>query len=702
MIKGSSDKTDVARFLVLEDDLARYNKAYYERDAPLVTDAVYDALKREWEALLSKNPSLKKQSKLGLVGEKPSTRFSKVRHLQPLHSLDNVFDAQGAKDFLLKIRRFLGAAEQEPLAFVGEPKIDGLSCALLYKNGHLSRGATRGDGVFGEDITANIKTLSSVPHTLKGTDVPPVLEVRGEVYMAKKAFMDLNDARKDSGENPFANPRNAAAGSLRQLDAKITASRPLKFRPHGFSVQNWSLKTYADVAAAFASWGFCMPEAEVLDTFDHLFKHYNALAEGRADIPFDIDGVVYKLNDLSLWDKLGHSQKAPRFAFAFKFSAEEAVTKLLDIDIQVGRLGTLTPVAHLEPINVGGVLVTRASLHNQDELKRKDVRIGDTVTVKRAGDVIPQIVSVHLNRRQPSSTPFVFPQTCPVCSAPVVREDDGVALRCTGSWLCAAQKLARLKHFVSRAAFDVEGLSQQNLSFFIAKGWVQEPADLFKLEERYGGAAETSNAQAPRHLLENCPGWGKVSASNLFKALEQRRRILLSRFLYALGIPGVGVATAKVVAVHYKTLNTLLSEVAKISDEMSSADTAAFDELKALYGVGEVVAKDIAAFIANKDNRRMIDNICLSVTVLPHAPARTASDHPFSQKTLVFTGTLAMPRQQAKERAERAGAFVTTALSAKTTYLVAGTSAGSKLKKAEALGVKVLSEAAFLERLKPF
>lgn len=701
----------------LDAQLARYNKAYYNDDAPLVTDAVYDQLKKERDALIEKWPALQAKSSLNPVGAAPSGRFEKVRHLAPLHSLDNVFDGNEAADFIAKINRFLGATDPNHV-FVAEPKMDGLSVALLYEKGHLVRAATRGDGVWGEKITDNVKTIGNVPKTLQGPGVPPVIEVRGEVYIEKQAFLALNQKREAAKEAPFANPRNAAAGSLRQLDASVTALRPLAFRPHGFEAPAWPVATYVEAINCFKAWGFQVETPPLCKSLEALKAHHHGLEQQRAQLPFDIDGAVYKINDLQLWAKLGHSHKAPRFAFAFKFSAEEAITQLLDIKLQVGRLGTLTPVAHLEPVNVGGVLVTRASLHNQDELQRKDVRAGDTVTVKRAGDVIPQVVAVHLDQRPKEAKPFVFPSRCPVCDAKVAQVEGEVAVRCTGGWTCAAQKLARLKHFVSRAAFDIEGLSVKHLAFFLEQGWVKMPADLFTLEARNAQnkqantqkqevLSDTLFERAPEPLLENCPGWGPLSVQNLWQAINARRSLALDRFLYALGIPGVGVATAKVLAKEYKSLPAFLEAMQKAASSHTDdagvpCDHPALAALKSLYGVGDVMAQDIVAFVSSPANQIMITNMTQHVTVQPFAVKEKPENHALSGKTLVFTGTLSLPRQQLKERAERAGAWVTTAISSKTDFLIAGASAGSKLKKAGALKVSVLTEKAFLELLKPF
>jgi len=690
-------KAETRRFHNLDKELCRHNKAYYQDDAPLITDAAYDVLKKEWESFQNKWPHLRSESRALAIGAEPRSDFKRVRHHAPLYSLNNIFNEQGLTDFLEKIHRFLGTSpekEEDRPVFVAEPKLDGLSVVLVYENGLLKRGSTRGDGTFGEDITPNIKTLPTIPLKLKGNHWPPVLEVRGEVFMGKNDFLTLNQAREAKKESAFANPRNAAAGSLRQLDPKITASRPLTFYPHGFwSSKSWQPKTYTEALEALEKGGFLLNAYTVCHTPSELLTAHQKLEEKRHTLVFDIDGTVLKMNDLSLCATLGYNHKAPRFAIAFKFLAEQAFSVLKAIHIQVGRLGTLTPVAHLEPVSVGGVLVSKASLHNEGDLHRKDLRVGDTVVIQRAGDVIPQVVRAVKEKRLKDAKPFQMPESCPFCGARVKQDrlEEGcvTATYCTGGWTCAPQKIARFKHFVSKPAFDIEGLGGRNLEFLITHHFISWPHDLFLLEERENTALKA---------LKNAPGWGALSVKNLFKAIEARRTLSLQRFIYALGIPQVGVRGAEILAEAFLTFERFTHCLENAQDPLHKDG----ELLSALYGIGPLVAHDLTAFWADTNQRQWIENLLPHLTIKTYeAPLRGGINLPFQGKTFVFTGTLsAMTRPQASEQVKRLGGALGSTLSSKTHYLVAGNAPGSKLKKAHALGVDVLSETDFLNLIK--
>ncbi|HEV2300561.1 MAG TPA: NAD-dependent DNA ligase LigA, partial [Stellaceae bacterium] len=557
---------------------------------------------------------------------------------------------------------------------------DGLSASLRYEKGRLVLGATRGDGVTGEDITQNIRTLKTVPERLLGSGWPDLIEIRGEVYMQRQGFFALNAERESAGEPPFANPRNAAAGSLRQLDPGVTARRPLKFfayawgeAPSGFA------RSHHEALARFGDWGFSVNErSRLCRGVEEALAFYRDIAAERSQLPYDIDGVVYKLDDLALQERLGMVSRAPRWALAHKFPAQQAQTILRDILVSVGRQGSLTPVAMLEPITVGGVVVQRATLHNEDEILRKDVRKGDTVVVQRAGDVIPQIVSVVLERRPEDAQPFQFPDRCPVCGSLAVREEGTVVRRCTGGLICAAQAVERLRHFVARDAFDIEGLGEKHIEDFWRDGLIRRPGDIFRLD-----AAE----------IEKREGWGGVSARKLLAAVDERRRIPLDRFINALGIPQVGQATARLLARHYRSIGEWRHEMEAAADPESEAHGRLLD----INGIGGSMASDIVGFFAEPHNRDILDDLAREATVLDYeAPARSAAS-PLAGKTIVFTGALeSMSRSEAKARAEALGANVTSSVSAKTDFVVLGADAGSKATKAAALGVKMLDEEAWL------
>ena len=674
----------------LAAEIARHDALYYQADAPVISDAVYDELRRRNEAIEARFPHLvRPDSPSHRIGAKPGEGFAKVRHRVPMLSLSNAFTNEDVEEFVDRVRRFLGFSAAEPLAFTAEPKIDGLSISIRYQAGRLVEAATRGDGTEGENVTANVMTIAEIPKRLKGQRLPQTIDVRGEIYMPPADFRRLNAEQAQAGAKIFANPRNAAAGSLRQLDPSITASRPLRFFAYAWGeVSKPPAETQHGVIEAFGRWGLPVnPLMRVCASADDLLAFYRALGIKRAELGYDIDGVVYKVDRLDLQSRLGFVSRSPRWALAHKFPAEQATTVLRDIEIQVGRTGALTPVAKLEPVTVGGVVVSNATLHNEDEIARKDVRIGDTVVIQRAGDVIPQIVGVVLAKRRKGTKRFSFPKTCPVCRSHAVRELDektgkmDVVRRCTGGLVCPAQRVERLKHFVSRNAFDIEGLGEKHIQAFYDDGLIRSPPDIFTLEARHGAA-----------IMER-EGWGKQSATKLFRAIAARREIALDRFIYALGIRHVGETTAKVLARAYGTIEAFRSAMLAAS---KTKDSEAFQELDAIEGIGETVAQAIADFFAERHNIEVVDELLKEVGPQPLEAADTSS--PVAGKTVVFTGTLErLTRNEAKAQAERLGAKVAGSVSKKTDYVVAGADSGSKLKKARELGVAVLSEEGWLE-----
>lgn len=676
-----SKKAAQKRHAELVQAILHHDRLYHQMDQPEISDADYDALRRELESIEAQYPDLATlDSPTRNVGAAPAAGFGKVRHAVPMLSLNNAFSDEDVSDFITRIRNFLNLDPGAVVELAAEPKIDGLSCSLRYESGRLVMAATRGDGMEGEDITANARTIADIPQQLSGNP-PDVIEVRGEIYMRRDAFAALNAAQEAAGKPPFANPRNAAAGSVRQLDSKITAARPLRF--FGYALGQVSEKigpTQWDVRQALKSYGFAEAEpAGLCARVDEVLAYYNDIAATRAEIPYDIDGVVYKVNRLDWQERLGFVSRAPRWAVAHKFPAEQAVTRLNDIIIQVGRTGALTPVAVLEPITVGGVVVARATLHNEDEIARKDIRIGDHVVIQRAGDVIPQVLRVVMERRTAQSQPFVFPDTCPVCGSHAVRDDGEVARRCTGGLICEAQAVERLKHFVSRNGFDIEGLGDKIIAEFWSAGRVRTPGDIFRLAENDVRADEK---------LQDCEGWGTQSVKNLFAGIEARREIPLNRLIYALGIRQVGEATAKRLAAAYGTF-------AQWRDAMIAAqdpDGEARAELLAIEDIGPGVAGDIVAFFAEEHNRAILNDLAAQLDIRPY-DAPDVGDSAVAGKTVVFTGTLTrMTRSEAKARAEKLGAKVAGSVSKKTDFVVVGEDAGSKLKAARDLGVAVLSE----------
>lgn len=683
-VSALTDLEAAAELAFLAKRMAELDKAYYQADDPLVSDAEYDALKRRNEAIEARFPHLvRADSPSKKVGAKASEDFAKVTHSVPMLSLGNIFSTDEIFEFSNRIRRFLGLDDDAELAFMAEPKLDGLSFSALYVNGEFVRGATRGDGSVGEDITENLKQIKDLPLKLVGDDIPERLDIRGEVIMNKADFFALNDEQTAAGKKPFANPRNAAAGSLRQLDPRITGRRRLSLFGYTFgetSAEPW------DSQDAFLqkirSWGFPVnPEVRLCKTAQELADFFENLADKRPNLPYDIDGAVYKVNRRDWQERLGFVARAPRWAIAHKFPAEQAQTKLENIRIQVGRTGALTPVADLTPVNVGGVMVSHATLHNEDELKRKDIRIGDTVVIQRAGDVIPQVVRVVLEKRPADSVPFEFPTVCPVCGAHVVRDPDEAVQRCSGGLVCPAQAVESLKHFVSRDALNIEGLGAKNMAFFFDRGWIKTPSDVFTLKSRVGAD------------IRKLDGWGDKSADNLFAAIRKVAAATpMEKFLFALGIREVGQATARLLAAHYLTMPAFLEQTALAQDRESDA----YKELLSIESIGDVIACEILDFTAEEHNRTEIDKLLNLMTVTAFVPVE--NDSPLAGKTVVFTGSLeTMTRSEAKAKAQSAGAKVAGSVSKKTDYVVLGADAGSKAQKAAELGITVLSESEFTE-----
>ena len=680
-------KGEMARLAI---EIAHHDRLYYADATPEISDADYDRLRQRNAAIEARFPELiRADSPSRRVGAAPAAGFSKVTHRVPMLSLENAFAEEDVRDFFGTVRNFfrrpedLARVAEDAIEIMAEPKIDGLSASLRYENGRLVLGATRGDGVTGEDITANIRTLETVPEKLAGHGWPEIIEIRGEVYMERAAFFAFNAERAAAGEQVFANPRNFAAGSLRQLDPAVTAKRPLKFFAYAWGETSAAFaRSQSEALTRFDEWGLSVnPHSRLCHGVAELLAYHRDLAATRAELPYDIDGVVCKVNDLELQNRLGMRSRAPRWALAHKFAAEQAQTVMRGIMITVGRQGTLTPTAMLEPVTVGGVVVQRATLHNEDEIQRKDVRIGDTVIVQRAGDVIPQIVSVVLDRRPPNTEPYQFPERCPICDSLAVREPGMAARRCTGGLICAAQAVERLKHFVARDCFDIEGLGEKHISAFWQDGLIRQPGDIFRLKAKAKEIAERE-------------GWGEISANKLIAAIDERRRISLDRFINALGIPQIGQATARLLARHYRSFAAWRSEMEAAQDPGNPAHAHLLD----VHGIGEDMAADIIGFFAEPHNRAVLDDLAREVTILDYEAPAQATQSPLAGKTIVFTGGLeSMSRSEAKARAEALGAKIASSVSAKTDYVVIGADAGSKAAKATALGVTALDEAAWLE-----
>ncbi|MCA6114481.1 NAD-dependent DNA ligase LigA [Bradyrhizobium sp. WSM 1738] len=681
-------------------ELEEHDKRYYQEDAPSISDAEYDALRQRFNAIEQRFPEfVSAESPSQKIGAAPSGRFKKVRHALPMLSLENAFAEQDVLDFVGRIERFLKLSDDK-INFSAEPKIDGLSMSLRYEGGELVTAATRGDGAVGEDVTANIRTLEDVPQKLKGRNVPDICEVRGEVYMTKKAFLALNERQKAAGDTIFANPRNSAAGSLRQKDPSITASRPL-----GFFAYSWGQmsampeKTQTGMIHWFERCGFkTNPLTKLCHSVEHLIAFHHEIEEQRGELDYDIDGVVYKIDRIDWQERLGFISRTPRWAIAHKFPAERAMTVLRDIDIQVGRTGSFTPVGKLEPVGVGGVIVQNVTLHNEDYIKGignkgevlregRDIRIGDTVVIQRAGDVIPQVVDVMIDKRPKNAKEFHFPKKCPCpLHSDVVREEtatgeEGSRARCTGEFACPFQKIEHLKLFVSRRAFDIDGLGEKQLQYFFDQGWVKEPADIFTLPKR--------NAKLK---LEQIDGYGETSVRNLFAAIENRRRISLERFIYALGMRHVGETTALALARGYGSWDAFHDACLRVA----KGDEEAIAEMDALDQIGDTVIKSVAAYFGESHNRGIVERLTTEVTIID--AEKPKSNSAVAGKTVVFTGSLEkMTRDEAKATAERLGAKAAGSVSKKTDYVVAGPGAGSKLAEAKKHGVPVLTEDEWLK-----
>ncbi|WP_417817021.1 NAD-dependent DNA ligase LigA [Tritonibacter scottomollicae] len=725
-------------FEALQTQIEAADVAYHQKDAPTLSDAEYDQLKRRYLALADAFPELAAEgTRVDAVGAPAASGFGKITHSVRMMSLGNAFEDQDVEDFAAGLRRYLGLSAEAPLAFTAEPKIDGLSLSLRYEQGELVQAATRGDGAVGENVTKNARTIADIPHQISGA--PEVLEVRGEVYMSHADFEALNARHTETGGKIFANPRNAAAGSLRQLDAEITRARPLRFFAYSWGELSEPLATtQSEAIARFEALGFqTNPLTRRCDSIAELLEHYHSIEEQRADLGYDIDGVVYKVDELTLQERLGFRSTTPRWAIAHKFPAELAWTRLEVIDIQVGRTGALSPVARLQPVTVGGVVVSNATLHNEDYIigldskgaqirEGKDIRIGDWVQIYRAGDVIPKVADVDLTRRPEGTEPYVFPTTCPRCGSPAVREEGDAVRRCSGGVICPAQAVEKLKHFVSRAAFDIEGLGAKQVEQFHTDEWVKEPANIFELQENYGNGLQQ---------LKNREGWGEKSATALFAAINDKRRIEFARLIFGLGIRHVGEVAAKDVALHFRTWQALAEAAdlarpaalahraadeaelverqeaqaaerrAKITDARNAAiaacavapdSQAAWDDLISVDGLGPTVALSLSDAFANSEERAAFDRLVAHLDIIePDAPAE---DSPVAGKTVVFTGSLEkMTRAEAKARAEALGAKVSGSVSKKTDILVAGPGAGSKAAKAKDLGIQTLDEDEWLE-----
>jgi DNA ligase (NAD+) len=688
-VEALSEAAALDELTRLADELAAHDIRYYQDAAPTISDADYDALKRRNAEIETRFPHLVRDNSPSLrVGARRAESFAPVTHGVPMLSLDNAFSDEDAAEFDARVRRFLRLGD-DTIAYTAEPKIDGLSASLRYEDGVLVQGATRGDGRVGEDVTANLRTIGEIPHRLQGRGWPALIEVRGEVYLGHDEFARLNAAAAEAGERTYANPRNAAAGSLRQIDSAITATRPLRFFAYAWGLTSAAFAgTQWEALEAFRAWGFPItPRARRVEGLDGLLEAYAAMEAARPHLAFDIDGVVYKVDRLDWQERLGFVSRSPRWAVARKFPAEQARTVLEAIDIQVGRTGAVTPVARLKPVTVGGVVVVNATLHNADEIARKDVRIGDTVVVQRAGDVIPQIVEVVLDERPGGAEPFVFPTYCPCpLETPLARETttagvETVVRRCTGEFACPFQRIEHLKHFVSRRAFDIEGLGEKQLTAFFEEGLIREPADIFRL----------ARDEAAMDALRERERYGETSVRNLRAAIEARRTIGLDRFIYALGIRHVGETTALVLARGYGDAGTFLAAMDRVADR----DPEAMAELDALDQIGGAVIEAAASYFGEDHNRRIVQD--LKGQLLIQDAERPKTDTPVAGKTVVFTGSLErMTREEAKAKAESLGAKVASSVSKKTDIVVAGPGAGSKLKTAAELGLKVLTEEEWL------
>jgi DNA ligase (NAD+) len=708
-VEDLSPQEAAEELAVLAAEIADHDRRYHQEDAPTISDADYDALRLRNAAIEAAFPELQRaDSPSKAVGAAPSGTFSQVRHARPMLSLDNVFSDGDVTDFVASVRRFLAYSAGQELAFTAEPKIDGLSMSLRYEQRKLVTAATRGDGTTGENVTANVRTIDEIPQELPA-DAPDIVEVRGEVYMRRDDFLALNERMAVEIGRTFANPRNFAAGSLRQKDPEATRARPLKFFAYAWGEASEPLAdTQFEAVKRLGKWGFRINDhMAICRSVDEMLERYRAIEAERASLPYDIDGVVYKVDRLDLQERLGFRSRSPRWATAHKFAAEQATTILRDIDIQVGRTGALTPVARLEPVTVGGVVVTNATLHNEDYIlgigndgqpirEGRDIRIGDTVLVQRAGDVIPQILDVVLDKRPAGSKPYEFPNTCPACGSHAVREEGEAVRRCTGGLVCPAQAVERIRHFVARNAMDIEGLGEKQIEFFFNHEdpslSIRSPAEIFTLKARQA----TSLTK-----LENVDGFGAVSAKKLYAAIDERRAVSLSRFLFALGIRHIGETNAKRLARHYLSFARLREGASAASIPQGKGDTsnAQWQELVGINGIGSVVAQALVEFFAEDHNRQALDALLSEVTPLDEEPVGAVSS-PVAGKTIVFTGGLErMSRDEAKAMAERLGAKVSGSVSKKTDLVVAGPGAGWKLKQAADLGIEVIDEDTWFERV---
>ncbi|MBA3834356.1 MAG: NAD-dependent DNA ligase LigA [Sphingomonas sp.] len=668
MTEKPSEAEAANRLMRLAKDIARHDRLYHGEDQPEISDADYDSLVRENRELEAQFPNLvRADSPSKRLGATPAGALAKVAHARPMLSLDNAFADGEVEEFVARVRRFLSLGESVAVAMTAEPKIDGLSCSLRYENGKLVLGSTRGNGAVGEDVTPNVRTIGDIPQEIGGA--PNVLEVRGEVYMSKADFEALNVRHEESGGKIFANPRNAAAGSLRQKDPSITEARPLRFFAHGWGEVSGPLgDTQFEAVKRIESFGLPVaPQFARCESVEEMLAHYRAIEKARADLPFDIDGVVYKVDRLDWQERLGQVARAPRWALAHKFPAEKAETTIEAIDIQVGRTGKLTPVGRLKPVGVGGVMVANVTLHNRDEIERLGLRVGDRVRIQRAGDVIPQVVE-NLTRDEPREA-FAFPDHCPECGSEAVSEEAEVDVRCTGGLVCPAQRFERLRHFVSRGALDIEGLGQKTIAEFIELGWLHSPADIFRLRDH-------------RDELLGREGWKETSVSNLLRAIEDKSEPDPARFLFGLGIRHVGIVTARDLLKCFGTVEALRAAATGDSGQA---------ELSAVDGVGPIVAEALVDFFHEEHNREAVDDLLSQVRPKPYESKSRQTE--WSGKTIVFTGSLeTMSRDEAKAQVERLGARTAGSVSAKSDLVVAGPGAGSKLKKAEELGIRVIGE----------
>ena len=646
---------------ILNEQIAKHRKLYYDNNSPQITDAEYDNLVQERDKLEEKFPHLVNNE----VGFTPNNKFQKITHIQPMKSLSNAFNKDDMLDFIHRTKKFLMLSED--IEYLGEPKIDGVSFSLLYKNGKLQYGATRGDGIHGEDVTDNIQHL--FPSTIQGSKIPQSIEIRGEIYITRDNFKKLNE----ENQQKFINPRNAASGTLRNLESATAKQRYLEYYAYSIGHSSEEVgKTQYENLQLLKSWGFNVNSLYIITKNpEELYEWYQEVYSKRSIYPYDMDGTVYKTNDLALQKRLGHTGKYPRWAIAQKFPSEEGQTKLHDITIQVGRTGTLTPVAELEPINIGGAMIRRATLHNQDEITRKDIRIGDIVTIKRAGEVIPQVTGVNKDLRTGNPTPYYLPTHCPICHSPTIQNNDDVAIRCSGEFICPAQKLAKIMHFVSRDAMDIRGLAQKHIEHLIEHKFIDDFADLFTMKSR--------NIE-----LHKMPGWGEKSTTSLFEELETKSSPPLYRFIYAVGIRHVGVNTAKTIAENIKQPENIMA---------LSHNEELLHTLNTIDGVGPKITNSLQNFLSKTQNIQLLQKLLDVLSVQPFQETKTNTQSPITGKTILFTGTLQqMSRQEAKKQAESMGAKVASSVSKTTDILVAGQSPGSKLNKAKELGVKVISE----------